>query len=120
MLGHDDAAKGWVDERWRKMALELNRLANDAVHDRPLTSADVARARQIANEFESSFHLVPRAPRKPQTQDAARPQVGTGSPSFPVLTPLGIAIGIAALLLVCAACSMVLVYTAFQPIGDFY
>jgi hypothetical protein len=55
ILVHDPATDGWVTSECRASARELNRLANDAVHRRRLTSADVDRASQCSTAIAKHF-----------------------------------------------------------------
>lgn len=51
VLGDDPATSGWLDERCRKDARELNRLANLAAHRATLTTADIDNACQLAEQI---------------------------------------------------------------------
>ncbi|MEV0730295.1 hypothetical protein [Polymorphospora sp. NPDC050346] len=48
VLGHDPATEGWANRACRRAALDLNRLAFDAVHRGTLTVPDLERARKTA------------------------------------------------------------------------
>ncbi|MFB6396037.1 hypothetical protein AAFH96_23445, partial [Polymorphospora sp. 2-325] len=48
VLGHDPATQGWANRDCRRAALDLNRLAFDAVHRGTLTVPDLERARKTA------------------------------------------------------------------------
>lgn len=48
VLAHDPATQGWAGEPCRRAARELNRLANDAAHQKTVTASDAARAVELA------------------------------------------------------------------------
>src|SRR5215472_3554603 len=51
VYGFDPATEGWTTVRRRSMALAMADLANQAVHDEPLTDSDLMAARAIHQEF---------------------------------------------------------------------
>jgi molecular chaperone DnaJ len=65
VFGHDPATVGWAHESLRRNARQLGGLASAAAHDRRLTVADVARARQLAQPLHGWADNQPYAANRP-------------------------------------------------------
>jgi tetratricopeptide (TPR) repeat protein len=55
IFGRDESTEGWADERWRRLARELNILANKAAHDEIFDERELERAREISAWFISQY-----------------------------------------------------------------